>query len=73
MIKGKPYQDPPAVFRSGDKVEFEGEIYTVEAASHTHAQLKGRRFAVVNWRLTLVKRARRKKKNESNNPKAEKK
>ena len=59
-IKGQPYQDPPAVFHPGDRVRFEGQIHRVVAGSHTHAQLEGRRYAVVNWQLKLV-RSRRKR------------
>lgn len=63
MIKTKqPYQAPPPIFKPGDRVEFEGQTYTVTAGTHTHAQLEGRRYAVVNWQLKLVYRARKSKK-----------
>ena len=39
------YQAPSASFKEGDQVRYEdepnGKVYTVEACTHTHAQLKG--------------------------------
>ena len=53
MIKGKPYESPPAPYKPGQKVKFEGERRTVKASSHTHTLLEGDRFAIANWILKL--------------------
>jgi hypothetical protein len=60
MIKGQPYQDPPAVFQAGEIVIFlglddkdpdVGKRYRVKNSNHAHTTVEGRRYAVVNWLL----------------------
>lgn len=55
MIKAPPYEKPPAVFQVGDRVKYEGIVYTVTASSHAHVGLEGRRYAVAAWECHRVK------------------
>jgi hypothetical protein len=57
-----PYIRPNPVYYAGDRVRFEGEIYTVTAGTDLHTQLEGLPHAIANWKLKLY---RRKKKNPS--------
>jgi hypothetical protein len=49
-------------YYSGDRVRFEGQIYSVVVGTHTHTQLEGLPYAIPNWQL---KTYRRRKKNAS--------
>lgn len=53
MIKGKPYESPPAPYKPGQKVRFEGTMRRVVASTHTHTLLEGDRYAIANWILKL--------------------
>lgn len=53
MIKGKPYEYPPADYKPGQRVKFEGKMRKVVASSHTHTLLEGEKFAIANWILKL--------------------
>lgn len=55
MIKGKPYEPPPAPYKPGDWVRFEGKRYRVTASSHTHTAVEGIRFAIWNFDLKKAK------------------
>jgi hypothetical protein len=54
-LKGIWAQQPPK-YSSGKYVVFEGKIHKILAATHTHVQLEGLKFAVPEWQVKSVKR-----------------
>ena len=58
-LKGIWKTEKPEYY-TGDRVKFEGQIYTVVTGTHTHTQLEGLPYATPNWQL---KTYRRRKKN----------
>lgn len=53
--KRMTYEKLPPAFQVGDKVRYEGVIYTVTASSHAHVGLEGRHYAVFAWECQRVK------------------
>lgn len=54
MIKGKPYQPPPAVFQPGETVyhiDNPCKLYTVRASDHCFCWVEGERCGIANWLL----------------------
>lgn len=50
----QPYQRPPAPFKPGQLIWWQGDRYKVIASSHTHTQLEGVSKAVWNFDLVGV-------------------
>lgn len=53
MKMRKPYEYPPADYKPGQRVRFEGKLRTVKASSHTHTLLEGERYAIANTWIKL--------------------
>jgi hypothetical protein len=54
MIKGKPYQAPPAVFQPGEVVYHVDEprkLLTVCRSDHCFCWVEGERYGIPNWLL----------------------
>jgi hypothetical protein len=53
MLKREPYENPPAPYKPGKLLLWEGQKRRVIASTHTHTQLEGIPKAIPNWRLKL--------------------
>jgi hypothetical protein len=61
FLSDTSYRPPAAEYYPGDRVRFDGDIYTVVDGTHTHTQLEGIDQAIANWELKLAYRKRKKK------------
>lgn len=63
MIYGRAIEYPAATFNPGDSVAFRFDknhrgYYRVIASSHTHTKIEGFHYAIANWELRRVKKAK---------------
>ena len=53
------HKQPESKYFAGDRVKYEGQVYAVVAATHTHAQLEGLPYAIPNWQLVTYRRLKK--------------